>query len=929
MIALQKGCRKKATPQHKNNRRSHVGLKLTLVGGLLLLAGCASITNPFAPSKTASTTGSAKDLGLNDFNGSAVPTRTYVVETAREHQMPDQFVAEARTSLAEIERAIAAARAAELSEEATLREGLAKVTAERESATARENATLAEAEKIQKQYQAKQQEMWAMIASRERTLNSSAAEADAMIEALRKERDMVYNEMRSQASNEYAQAKAQIERLQVVRGATAGEGQAALEDMRENLHATQTRAGATVSKLRTEAQSIRQQSSARAEELKVQVSTMRAQSKAEAEKLKSAADSLQKDSLAKYNEMIARASALTEQGSEENYDLKVNAAETALRKAKAEHERLLNAAETTLERAEAQIARTQSDAEKIAFIGQTSFRQGMNESETWRDNELAEVAKMRAAAERDERHARAEFVKAEAAARANAIRETAEHKKDLAEAEMKKIIAEAEHEAAKVRAQILDELARRQQSDSVEFAGKTEGPKEPTEPSNLHDVPPVPQVTPVTPRVEPEHIAAFRSALAKVMKQHSTIEAKEMAIEATFNETRTRHEAILAQFEALSQEKLAIADAMAMQADAQYAELNAQAEALMAVAEAEYHESIANADAFRKEMLAEASDLRATAQATRELGATQAELLRVEATVVANNGESEARALEAKLDATRRRGDAEFSRLMVEADSIEKSNKALAAQIGAEIVAAERILEAELAKQDRTIESAIAVAEANFNEASVNADVFARKSDVEIDRMIARNNLEHAVTAAELEHLRNLSFSAVLKADASVGRIMASARSEREQAEALADALAASLRSGSDIAKAEILAQSRSAEARENAVRATFDARLVQVQSERLRHTADIYQDDLFKQANLETTLAQAEAARNEMKERFAQLKIEQSQLQRSARQNWDSRLASMQKREPAPLPKPQFDLPNDLEDMKQELLTNVPINLD
>jgi tRNA pseudouridine(38-40) synthase len=45
----------------------------------------------------------------------------------------------------------------------------------------------------------------------------------------------------------------------------------------------------------------------------------------------------------------------------------------------------------------------------------------------------------------------------------------------------------------------------------------------------------------------------------------------------------------------------------------------------------------------------------------------------------------------------------------------------------------------------------------------------------------------------------------------------------------------------------------------------------------------------------------EAEAARSEMQQRLASLRTEQHELQRAARQNWDVRLASMQRRDPQP----------------------------
>lgn len=901
------------------NRACSTGLKVTLLAGSLLLAGCETSSHWFASKNTA-----PSEYGLQNFGANTTPTRSYFDNEARQHRLPDQYLAEARIGLAEIESSLAAAKAFDLAQEATLREGLAHVSARRTEAQARELAALAEADKLREQYAAKQDEFWAGIASRERSMNSAAQRNAALLDAMCKERDMVHAELTSRATNDHSQAMAKIEQLREVRRATANEGEAVLTEMRQNAHATQSRAAATVSKLRSEADSVKKQSEARAEQLTVQIKSTRTQSQAESARLISDSKSLDKNSLAQFNEMTARAIALDEQASQEKYELKVSAANTELRQAKAEYERLLSQAGNTRSRAEAEVSRLLGEAENIAFIGESNFENGNKELDAWKSGEDAEITKTRVRADRMEKDARAEFIKAEARARANALRETAAHKSELAEAEMKKIIAEAEHEAARLRTQILEELAKRQKQGSVEMSGKT-GPAAEL-PAELHDVPAVPTVAEVTPKVEPEHIAAFRSSLAEVMQVRASADAQQMALDATFEESRSNLMAVRAQFQALSAEKLAIAEAMNTQAVAQYADLTTQANSWLAVAEADFERSITLADAFRKEKMAEAAELRAEATALREFALAQAELLRIESGVVAKHGESEARALEAALEATRRRGEAEYNRLWVEADSVDQSNKALAHRINAQIASAERVLAAELSKLDRTIESGIAIASANYDEAMVHADVFARKTDVEIDRLRSTNDLEFAMASSEIDHLRNLTYATTLKADATVGRVVASARAEREQAEAVADVASAMVRSQSDIARAEIVAQSRSAGAREEAVRATFDARLVQVQSERIREISEAYQDDFFRRSNLETSLAQAEAARSQMNERFAQLRTEQQELQKSARQNWDVRLATMQRRERTPMPAPKLDLP---ETFETTLYTNVPLNRD
>jgi len=128
------------------------GLKITLLAGSLLLAGCESTSNWFA-SNTAPTP--PAELGLQQFGATTTHTRTHFDQEARQHRLPDQYLSEARIGLAQIESDLAAARAFDVSQEATLREGLARVSASRSEAQARQQATMAQADKLREQYSAK------------------------------------------------------------------------------------------------------------------------------------------------------------------------------------------------------------------------------------------------------------------------------------------------------------------------------------------------------------------------------------------------------------------------------------------------------------------------------------------------------------------------------------------------------------------------------------------------------------------------------------------------------------------------------------------------------------------------------------------------------------------------------------------------------
>ena len=241
----------------------------------------------------------------------------------------------------------------------------------------------------------------------------------------------------------------------------------------------------------------------------------------------------------------------------------------------------------------------------------------------------------------------------------------------------------------------------------------------------------------------------------------------------------------------------------------------------------------------------------------------------------------------------------------MEADSVEQSEHAMANELQAQITAADRTLKAELTKLDRTVDSAIIIAQANYDEAMARAHVFSRKTDVEVVRLKARNEMAGAVAAAEIEHNRNLIFSNSLRAEADIDRLLASAHSDREHAEAMADAHQAAIAADSHVARAQANAHRQIASARTDAVEALFNARIVQADSARIRADTDRFREILHRRTNLEAAFAQAESARAASRTRLAELRKHQHLLQETALKNWDARLAGLKYYDPANKAKP------------------------
>ena len=801
-------------------------VRLVALLGAALAVGCASDMNAWAP-------GGQSQTDLSKTHPETQETLTYIKQEARQHRVPQQYLSEARVGMSDVESKRDAARAAELERDAWYHEHVAAVTARRQDAVSNEQSALAEAEKIRREFDSQHSELAAKVAARERQTKAEVEASTAFRTSLSKERMSAQTDLISRAEHEFAQAQARIGELRTIREATEKEGLAAVDEMRETAGATRSRAAATVARLRTEAASTTEQTQARVGELSQQIQTVKERSVAESKRLLAQAVSLEQDSNAYANEVVARATKVEAQASQEEYDLKVTTAKSERQKSQAGYDRQIAASQMLYEKSLAEIERLRGDSNVTISSAESDFAKEMGTLGAWFKDSNADLEKIRAKSNRLERIARAEFVMSEAEARANAMGETAQHQEALAEAQMKTIIAEAQAEAARLRQEVLAELARKTRAGQVDFRGRTA--PAPEEAADLHTVPEVPTVATVTPIVEPEHVAAFRTALAQVMRERTRTEAGEASLTVTYNENKKKLEAIKAQQLAIAAEQNASADAFGKKAEAEFAQRNARTGAQLAIAKSTYNRAIVEATAFRKEALAEATNLRALAKAHRDSGIAQAGAWRKESDVVARNGEAEAQALQAGLVATKERGHAVCNRLLAEADSIEQGEAALAAQIDASIEAAGQTLNAELVKLDRQVETSAVVAQADYEQSLVEAEVLGRKTDVEINRLTAQNELAQTLSLADIERARDELYVNQIKNEAEVERHVASAKAERQQTEAMCDAEQVAIKANADITTANATAQRQIASAQEEAIRVTFDSRVAQADSTRIR----------------------------------------------------------------------------------------------
>lgn len=834
-------------------------------------------------------------FGLHKSHSQTQETQDYIAQQARKYGLPKQHVSEARVGMSEVESQLDNARAAEVENEVIRRERIALVAANRKDAESREQITLAEIDRLKKEGVAKQEQIQAKLQARERTAQSQAEKNGRLRAALMKERMTDQADILSQGEQELAGAKARIEKQRVVRATVEKDGQAGMEQMRQNAETIRVRAAAMVTALRTEADASYEKMQAQQAEYSTQISSWMEQSRAQSNLMLARASATEEAAQATSNELDARAESVEQQLSHEQYDLLVVTAKSERQQSQAYNERNLANIKSEHERAVSDISRLRAEAQEIIENAQSESTQQFEELNSWFKESTANIAQeIRSRCDRLEKDARAEFVKAEAEARANAGRETAEHQETLSEAQMNTLIAEARADASNVRAEIMGELARKRKNNRVWFKGKTSDAGD--LPVDLHDTPVAIGVSDVMPRVEPEHVADYRSALARVMYLRSQADARQRSLEATFNERKSNLEAVWAQKTAIGTEQLANAEAMREKADAQLASATADTVAGLALAKSKYGRMLVDATAFRKDAIAEVTDLRANSKATLDEALARAEALRKEADVVENNGQTEVVSLTAEMNAVATRGEVETTRLLVEADSVEQSEAALAAHVDSQIVAAERMLAAELNKLDTGINSDLLIANSNYEEALVRAEIVGRRTEVQIRRLQANDDLEQAIALAEIERLRDRLYVDNIKNEAQIERLTAATKAERAQFEALMDAEEVAIRTDAEITTAAVEAQRRIAVARERAIRSLFDARLAEARSNNVRGTTGDFMDYSFRRKNLTSALAESEAARAKSKQRLARLEKRQKALKRASEKDWDARLAKKRK---------------------------------
>jgi hypothetical protein len=466
------------------NRRALGTLAIAI--GVVVVVGCAS--NMKSQQSVEKRTASLGDPHLQTSD-----TLRYMHDNAQRYQLPEKYLSEARVGLSDIEQKLDTARAAEIERDAVSQQRTAYIQSKRQKAVADEDIALAEAKKLKTEYSARNMNVAADLAARERNIK---AEFDANLTVrttLAKEGKSTQHDLISQAEKQFAEAQARLDTMRAIRSATEKEGLAEIDQMREAARATRSRADATVAALRTEADSVGSQTQAHVTQILKQIDTVREQSQAHSQRLHTQAESVERDGIAQSQELIARADSLEEQASQKEYELKIASAKAERQKSEAVHDKSISNSRSQYEKAIAEIERLRGDANVTTQMAESKFNKHLSDLDSWLKEMLAEVNKIRAKSDRLEQFARGEFVKAEAEARANAMRETAAHQEALADAQMNQIIADAEAEAARIREEIAGRAGPQVERRPSTSTSKT-GPND-KQGSDLHDVPDVPQVS--------------------------------------------------------------------------------------------------------------------------------------------------------------------------------------------------------------------------------------------------------------------------------------------------------------------------------------------------------------------------------------------------------------------------------------------------
>lgn len=897
-------------------RRS--ALPIALAAGLAAAAvGCAHSGSQASFGNGSAITHRMADRSNVTIDANATVGRydaPWYIERAGEAQLPPLWLGEAVQATAQTQAARAEGVAARVARHADENAELAHAEATLRSAMGDEQVALANADGLRATIDAKTAELTTKANADESSLESKARLNDALVKTMSTQRKAEFDAMRSQAVKEFEQAKADYTGMLGQRKAVMEDGRVEIAKMTRVADLTESRAASKVLSLRAQAAAVRAQTKARLADLNQQIASLTEQIGADSARLRTQAASLGEEGSATSSELRAKADALAERDVQQQYTVRVKSAEATLAQAQSAFDEAQQQADASMQEIKAGIERKRADAEKFKLVSEADYHQQVAATTRFKQHNMAEVFVQRAKAQEIENTARDEFVKAQAEAIAQAGREEAAHLDQLAKKQFDKIKAQAEADAAAIRAQMIEQLAAQMAEGSVELPGKGDGAsgagsggkkasRKNADAKNAHGAaaepvtaqtpaPESPEVSSVPAVIEPEHVAAFKSALAHSTRLRAQADAKERAVLATFQERTKKLDAWWSQQKTRHEQMIAETAAYAQQASVKTNESRAKAEQALCTAQAEHDSSLAQAEAFRMDTQAQITNLRAEAQRVAEQKSAERARLLAQAEASDAGGAAEIRALGAQRDAAKRRGAAQAQSFLAEAAATETGQRALVAQMRQEIASAKQILSAELARLDQSAESFIQIEQASHDEAVAIADAFAEKTRIASDRMTIDNEVTRKIAQAEVDHRRNIVNAQELAGQAQVERLVARATAHREIAESADVSQRAGVYAQSQIVDAAVTTRFTQADAKDENVRALFESRIASVQADRDRAFASRYLSQSQQKARLAQAQAAAAAYRDLSSAATAMLSEKQQAFERAAKSNWDARLA-------------------------------------
>lgn len=809
---------------------------------------------------------------------------------ASRSDLPIMYVSEGKKGVSRVEAALEAADSHDIQARANLNREYADLNARRLEIQAKTNNDLFHAQSLREKYTKEHGKAMAEINSRESELTALIGRKDTIINSLGKEGSSKCKDIIATAREKLASELAKVEQGTEIYAAIEIEGNATIMGMQEASRATRERASATVMELNAQAVAVKLETPALASELQEQIKSTKIQTASESERLRVQSETLLKNALAKVKELRSKGSTIEENLGNEEYQLQLAQAESTKVQSQAKAEETSAGAPTRFDKAMAEIDLLRSETNLHQQTAKAAYESSLAEVVAKYENESSEVKKLRAKADRAENVARAEFIKAEASARAEAVRQTAIHAETVADAQELEIIAAAHAEAARVKQEVLNEIAFKKMTGKVEMAKRTKALSQ--QPDGLHEVPESIKVKPVAARIEPDHIAEFRASFAGVMRVRANADNYELVAEASYAEAKTSLLAVKTQEDAIASEQFSISDALEAQARSRFAELETKTAKKMEVVESTFDQQVVQAESFRKEKIAESLDYYSQADALEQIATARADQLISESDAVVVCGDNDVKELEINLWAIQERGDAMYSKLVTEAKSITDSQEALALQIDAQIATAGKCLEAELAKLDNSLKSSERIAKADYQQALGKASVLRLNTEAQVSRASAQFAMEHTTLKAQIDRDKELALSYVMRSEATCDRLVADATTNRICLNADIDAKQSTVQADTDIALASNASKRESAQAYLDAVKARFQARVHQVQAERVMDLADQYNLAAIKRTDLATTLAEAMAAREDSSKKLTALAKRQNDLQTASMTNWSQRLA-------------------------------------